>query len=205
MVKNLWNSYNSKSMSPDEKSVWLKQLTAANDRANVSTKHFLPETGTVLTGIRSAAPAGFIAMQDIAYMSNHFTKKGSVDLDWHGPTKLPHKNPTFLSSPNQALTLHYGLDPLLGFHLATAYIPLAQGSVLHAKDKSTSSPKALVQTARSQFRLWSQSFRRGVTKHLVVRFCAADALAFCHTLQQVSVSNSLGTMHCDNWTFEPLG
>ncbi|MCJ1433442.1 hypothetical protein MMC27_002803 [Xylographa pallens] len=100
-------------------------------------------------------------------------------------------------------TLHYGTDPLLGFHLATAYASLTPGSPFNSSEKSQL-PKA-VAAARLQFRAWSTSFR-GCQDNVTVRFFAGDALAFCHTLQHMNLrgNGSKSNWYRDPYHLEPL-
>lgn len=92
-------------------------------------------------------------------------------------------NPMFASSMPDTFTLHYSTDPLLSFHLATAYTPVTPNSPLHPGLSSLSSRRKVVNVAQSQFRAWSAAFRRYATSKLVLRFVVSDALTFCYNLQ----------------------
>ena len=110
----------------------------------------------------------------------------------------------FASPLEDTFTLHYGTDPLLGFHLATAYASLNQDSPLKASvDPGLSK---VVTTARLQFRKWSASFRKYAQNTLTIRFFNGDALAFCHTLQyyRTSGNESLPNWYRDQYQLEPL-
>lgn len=159
-----------------------------------------------MSGIRSTAPVGAQALKDLPTINNYFWEYGTVNIGGDSNRKPEHPNPAFASSPNQALTLHYSLDHLLGFHLATAYAPLTPQSPLFPGNKQTSSIKAVVETAKEQFVGWSKSFQRAVANGSIIRFFTGDAIAYCHTLQQAnSTANSnSANLYSDSWTFQPL-
>ena len=159
-----------------------------------------------MSGVRSAAPIGVQALRDLPTIYDYFWEHGTVNLGEDSNAQPEYPNPAFASSPNQTLTLHYGLDPLLGFHLATAYAPLNLQSPSLPKPHETSSVKALVQAAQQQFCEWSKSFRQSIANGSILRFFAGDAIAFCHTLQQAgsAVGNRGANLYCDSWTFHPL-
>ena len=110
----------------------------------------------------------------------------------------------FARSLEDTFTLHYGTDPILGFHLANAYAPLTSGSPL--KLFGNSHLHKVVAAARVQFREWSTSFRNCAQKNLTIRFFAGDALAFCHTLQHKRTvgDRSQSNWYRDQYHLEPL-
>lgn len=204
-VKSVWTGYSIKHLSPHEKLDRQNRYQRMIDKARAAKKEMMG--GAIsMSGLRSTAPAGVQAWQDLLTLHNYFWEHGTVNLDEDRNRKPEHPNPALTSSPNQSLTLHYGLDPLLGFPLATAYAPLTSQSPLFSRHRQTSSVKAVVETARQLFGDWSKSFRRAIAAGSVVRFFTGDAIAFCHTLQQASaaVNSSDATLYCDSWTFQPL-
>ena len=57
-------------------------------------------------------------------LHKHYWEHGSTDLDRSSLSLCVHANP--MSVPmDDNVVLHYGTDPLVGFHLATAFVPLA--------------------------------------------------------------------------------
>lgn len=138
----------------------------------------------MITGFRSATPTIFQALKDLPELYEHFWAHGTI-----GRESMPkNANPMFASSMPDTFTLHYGTDPLLGFHLATAYTPVTPNSPLHPGLSSLSSRRKVVNAAQSQFRAWSAAFRRYATSKLVLRFVVSDALTFCHDLQHQTLS-----------------
>ena len=190
-VRKIWDSYASLISTGDDKTYSNQRFESQMQKARERQIQNCP--GINLTGFRSAAPLSTPALHDLGKLFQHFWKHGVTDQD-HGSlsqAKLP--NPMFAGSSEDAFTLHYGTDPLLGFHLATAYASLASDSPLVWPAESEL-PKA-VAAARLQFREWSTSFRE-CQSDLIIRFCASDALAFCHTLQHM---NTTGDGSQSNW------
>ena len=146
-----------------------------------------------LSGLRSAGPASLNALTDLPQHFNHYWKHGSTDADANALAMAKWPNPMFAASMEDTSVLHYGTDPLLGFHLATAYTSLASSSPLRLP-AANYLPKA-VATARLQLKAWSLSFRER-KESITIRFCSGDALALCHTLQHM---HTAGTGSQSNW------
>ncbi|KAK3304728.1 uncharacterized protein B0T15DRAFT_251800 [Chaetomium strumarium] len=133
-----------------------------------------------LSCLRSAAPT----LGDAAELNDlhqFFWKNGITDMDATAVSRTTHPNPMFVS-PDAAVTLHYGTDPLLGFHISIAYAPLSAKSPLFQPASGTSSVKNPVKAARAEWSMWSKSFRAALSG-LTIRFFAGDAIALSHTLQ----------------------
>jgi hypothetical protein len=88
------------------------------------------------------------------------------------------------SAPNREFAVHYGSDPLSGFHLASAF------------DNEFSDEKyasKMVELAKSQFKEWCGVFgdqHRAET--IKVRVFCGDAMRFCYGLQHFYHSSSIG-------------
>ncbi|KAK4186350.1 hypothetical protein QBC35DRAFT_501567 [Podospora australis] len=116
-------------------------------------------------------------------------------------------NPMIVS-PNPTVRLHYGSDPLLGFHLSTASISIDPKSNSRGNQDLTTP----VAVARAEFRDWCDSFRtRAGQKNqihpLTLRFFTGDAIAFAYTLHGHRVTGRSGTAgwyRDRNGTFEVL-
>jgi hypothetical protein len=140
------------------------------------------------TGFRSAAPASALAVQDLPRLHQHFCDHGTTATGLEGRSEANLPNPMFASILADTSILHYATDPLQGFHLATAYIPLTSESPLHPEAPRYLSAHKAVETARLQFRVWGDSFKTCARQNLSLRFFAGEALAFCHTLQHNSLT-----------------
>lgn len=139
--------------------------------------------GIILTGFRSASPVAIKAMADLPKLHAEYLKTGTTN-----GSHAKEANPMFDSNG----TLHYSLDPLFGFHLAPAYIPLAATSPLKSSAKSV---PQVVATARLEFKAWSDAFKV-CAKKMVIRFFAGDALAFCRTLRHIGLDGNNDTSCC---------
>ncbi|TPX18253.1 uncharacterized protein E0L32_002762 [Thyridium curvatum] len=133
-----------------------------------------------VTSMRSAAPLGLKAGQDLGQVYDHYWKTGLTGQPIAG---VAHPNPLFASSVTQEISLHYGTDPVLGYQLATAFAPLAERSPLRPDSLDSSEQFKTFKAAKVQFDQWIKALRDRITKgDIVIRFVTADALALCNTL-----------------------
>lgn len=161
--------------------------------------------GIVTTGWRSAAPAHAHArsVMDMDALYKRFWKQGTVDTTDEASAKANLPNLMFLTVDSTS-SLHYGADPLLGFHLATAYTPLEPQSELYIPEKESGQLQKVVDAARLEFRQWSASFRRRAGS-FTLRFFVGDAIAFAHTLQNAHASGSpTAGLYRNKYQLEPL-
>lgn len=178
-------------------------LKAAMQRAMESRAHHLGGESFVISGIRSAAPAGIRAMNDTPKLHKHYWDHCSTDREGDHLSRAETPNPMFVTDTS---TLHYGTDPLLGFHLATAYTPLTEQSPFYSK-AMTQDPSCfrVVEAARLQFRSWAKSLRQHSSSGLTVRFFAGDAIAFSYALQQRKITRRRAAgIYRDPYHPEPL-
>ena len=103
------------------------------------------------------------------------------------------------------VVLHYGTDPLLGFHLATAYASLALTSPLFRSSAGLTPLENIVEAAKTEFHSWATSFRK-YAHSVTLRFFVGDALPFSYSLQYRSNAESSARAHWyrDHFYFEPL-
>jgi hypothetical protein len=195
----IWKSYCTTDLNKDERSTYDEHFKSGIQKARDAKARFLGE-GLVLTGFRSAAPVSVQSASDLPELYQHFWDHGTTDRDPESISRAKHPNPMFASLLTDTLTLHYGTDPLLGFHLATAYIPLVPGPPLYSKPSASSRLDKVVEAARLQFRVWGESFKRFARQNLTIRFFAGEALAFCHTLQHKQCT---GDANSANWYRRP--
>ena len=156
----------------------------------------------ILTGLRSAAPASLAAFDDLSKSYHEFWQSG-ITKSTKGPT--PHVNPMFAAVLQGSATLHYGTDPLLGYHLAAAHTPLELGSSVRVGNKGPADHR-VSKAARLQFKLWGQAFKKKVRQGMIVRFFTGDALRFCHALQLRRSSSTTNSVNMPRKTYdaEPL-
>lgn len=114
---------------------------------------------------------------------------------WEKENESLKVNPSLVMAATDTSDLHYGTDPLLGFHLLAAHdAPLVPDETHVLSVPSEDPTQHLKDTACLQFRSWVQYFRH-VKKAVTLRFCASDALVFCYTYQYLNIANKT----CANW------
>ena len=146
---------------------------------------------SVMTSIRSAGPLAPVAIKAATNQFKRFWESGVTDDAIHDMKSAKHANPAFaFSMSGDKVSVHYGTDPILGFHLAENLASL--GCTL--SDQDTAIAFKMVQAARHQFDTWCKAVI-GRIQHssaspasLVVRMYAGEALAFCQALHSVGSS-----------------
>lgn len=137
------------------------------------------------TGIRSAGPFWFNASETMGYVYREFWKTGVVAGNSEDLFRLNGKgevNPMFAvsSAASRDFAVHYGAEPLLGFHLQAAF----QEKVATQNGGTSEQSKRAVAIAKSQFKAWCESFGDYVDNDRVhVSFFCGEALALTHDLQ----------------------
>lgn len=191
VIRKMWQVYSFAGLSDEDKANYRTHFKSSINNA-IESKADYTGKGLVCTAVRSAAPLCVQSMIDLPGLYQSYWDHGTTDKTGHrnlSKTRLP--NPMFSSLITDTLTLHYGTDPLLGFHLATAYAPLVSGSSLRPETSGKSHVHKVVEAARLHFQSWTCSFRRGYArKSLKVRFVTGEGLAFCHTLQRQRIDNN---------------
>ena len=194
-IRKIWNSYNTSGLTKDEKATYGRRIESNIQKSTEAKVALGGNSNFVLTGYRSAAPLSVYSMKDLPELHKHYWDHGTTDGEVGSLAESTKPNPMFYSSTTSASTLHYGTDPILGFHLATAYAPLKLVSPLRIDPSGHRDTHKVVQAARLQFREWSKSFRNRASHNITLRFFAGDALAFCHTLQHTVIAKAHITAH----------
>ncbi|KAG7043128.1 MYND finger family protein [Colletotrichum scovillei] len=180
-VRAVWVSYENAAASDNV--IANSEALTANLKHSIEMKRIAFGNAVAFTGLRSAAPAALQNAQEVTEASQQFWE--SADATPNGAVSNP--NPLFYASLSKHHLLHYGTDPILGFHLAAAFIPLTDQSPL--KPDQQDERDRVFSAAKTQFREWAAAcgtLLRG--KKLVIRSVASEALAFCHTLQHLIVT-----------------
>ena len=184
-VREIWNSYCTMDLNEAERTSYNQRFKSGIQQAVTLRDRLLGGgSGQDISGFRSASPVGLESLEDLPNLFRQFWDDAVTD----GGRDSPHPNPLFAPSSSDSFTLHYGTQPLLGFHLATAYVPLRSGSPLHLESFRHLNTHKVVRAARLQFRAWGDSFRRSAGQSLTLRYFAGEALAFCHTLQHMRLT-----------------
>jgi MYND finger len=202
-IREMWEFY---SLQPSNGQAFKHQqneLQAGLHRAKELRKKLVGDgkETRVLSGLRSTAPCSMGALADLPRMHQQYWQNG---LSTETLGSRQYTNPMFGALSRKTI-LHYGTDPILGYHLATAYAPLTQDCPLKPPVTGISGIQKLLGAAQRQFRNWAESFR-AVKARITIRLVCADALAFCHVLQNLYDNEESRTAHwyCDNWHYEPL-
>ena len=205
----LWLGYTSRHLSWEEKVKREKQYRRCIDREEVGRIEVNVEPITT-SSIRSAAPIGTEVSNYFSTIHEHFWDCGTVDHSDQDNSvnahQHPHPNPTFTSISSLPPMLYRGVDPLLGYPLATAFAPLTSNSPLCPQRQPVSPTRAIVDTAQLQFREWSKSFRQSCSHGTILRFFIGNAIVFNNALQRAGAAgaNNHANLYCNCGTFEPL-
>lgn len=206
-VRKSWQGYSSRGLSPKQQVERQTDLQKKIKKAKEMRKEMLGDHESI-SCMRSAAPTGIQAVQDIQLATKRWWTEGTMEPRCELSLRADLYNPAFLWSDNQSLVLHYGTDPLSGFPLSTTYVPLLSDNCLYVGADFASSTDRLTACAQQHFRQWTGSFREAGLTGTTIRFCVADALAFAMTLQNATTAgggNSLtANLFSTPWTCEPL-
>ncbi|KAH8699392.1 hypothetical protein GQ44DRAFT_744204 [Phaeosphaeriaceae sp. PMI808] len=184
-VVRLWGYY---ALSPSHGGAYReqqKQLKVVFKKAHSLHKEMVGNR-VVLSGIRSAAPCSVLAFKDVPNFLTDYWKNGVAITDKQILVDSKHLNPMF-GGHHQTLTLHYGTDPFLGFHLATGYTPLAKDSPLRPEPSTIKGLNTAAQAVIAEFQAWGESFRRA-SGHLIIP----------------NRNNRTAHAYSDRWHYKPL-
>lgn len=140
---------------------------------------------SIATGIRSAGPFWPDASDTMGHVYREFWKTGVVAGNSEDLSRLNGKgevNPMFAvsSAASRAFAVHYGVEPLLGFHLPEAFQEKIPKKIGGASEHA----RRGVAIAKSQFNAWCESFSKYVSNDRVqINFFCGEALALSHDLQ----------------------
>ncbi|KAI2602609.1 hypothetical protein GGR54DRAFT_623626, partial [Hypoxylon sp. NC1633] len=195
-VRQIWTKYaspQSKSNAAFEKDMehapaFEKDLDRARDL--MAVLRGLPDGSPQLdlTSLRSAAPlvlAELASPRGFVSAKEHFWEHGAFSEQ---PEASP--NPLFSETLSPNTFLHYGTNPISGFHLATAAANLAPTSPLRPAAEDDAKTLKIAIAAKTQFREWAAAFQAISEQHITLRFAVCDALSFSYALQSISASGS---------------
>ena len=167
---------------------------------------------TAMHGVRAAGPLWIDAVSTMAHAYREFWKTGVVggnaeDIGDLGSGGLGLVNPMFAASsaPTGDYAVHYGTEPLLGFHITEAFSNNPES--IHGA--STGFNNHVIDVAKAQFRAWCHSFKKYTDNGTVrLKMFSGDAIALCHELQlQVALRNKIdgsARAYVKPWTLRPL-
>ena len=156
--------------------------------------------------LHCASPLGASGFEGHGSLRKDFARYGGVLETKAARIASNTVNRTFFAlGPSRAI-LHPCIDPLVGFHFPAVHAPASHGKPEKQElDRATNSVKCL-RMAQVQFREWILSFRKAASSHATLRFAAADAICFSHTLQAANDEQYSLTAHLKvhGSTFETL-
>lgn len=205
-LRRYWESYvKTGQMSNAQRKQFNKKFAAGLKEV---TKKGGSQTNQNITACRSAGPAWIDAVMVAPEAAAHYWKTGITNVDQKAVAAATFPNPSLAySAREEEFAVHYGADPILGFHLAPAFVPTKPKSQSAGEGKSL---QHVVETAMTQFSVWGEAFRTAlaVTKKagkLVIRIFSGDALAFCKALNYCGANKSIETgLYAAWWTVSQL-
>lgn len=140
--------------------------------------------GLCYTAVRSAAPAADLDMpRAVNEVHQRFWREGRITTRSEEDTQ--EINPMFVTPESDGqVRMHWGLDPLLGFPLAEAFMTTKIEPIVRSAPEEIAALVKAVLYAIVPFYLWCQSFQQAWEKrNVVMRWFVGDAIAFGHALQ----------------------
>ncbi|CAG8374371.1 unnamed protein product [Penicillium salamii] len=205
-VRGMWGFYGAKREGNDLSAYKTKVESGIRKSQEYKKAVLGGKGGNVVTSARAAAPACLDAMSDLGGLYNDYWEFGTTDSDPKARSDATEYNPMFTPQDGN-MFLHYGIDPLSGFHLGAAYVPVKAPSPLANASPQKPTGDDIVWTARNEFSSWMQSFRSHCAAGLVkLRFFVGDAVALAYALQHVrsTGSSKQANWYRDRYHFEPL-
>ncbi|KAL8783007.1 MAG: hypothetical protein Q9195_009512 [Heterodermia aff. obscurata] len=167
---------------------------------------------TAMHGVRATGPFWIDAVKTMAHTYREFWKTGVVggnaeDLADLGNGGLGLVNPMFAASsaPPGDYAVHYGTEPLLGFHVAEAFSNNPEST----QTARTGVNSHVVNVAKTQFKAWCHSFKQYADNGTVrLEMFSGEAIGLCYELQlQIALRNKVDGLvraYVQPWTLRPL-
>ena len=204
-VLKLWDLY---AAEPAHSNTYVETQTLLKAQWNTAKKYHERKVSCnkyAGDGGRASAPLLTEGFEDSIKQFRTYWQSGTCLEDKKIIDRLSIANPMFICRRGD-LMLHYGTNPLTGFHLAPMHAQLSADSpLLTSSGPMDGKVSKAMQTAISQLSAWSSAFRI-MSTHVTIRYVNCDALAFCRTLQEQVVhgESSTADWYRDMWTYAPL-
>ncbi|KAH7314010.1 hypothetical protein B0J17DRAFT_773410 [Rhizoctonia solani] len=160
-------------------------------KTQVSYAKSQPQASALAAGpSRSAGMLWPQAMIPVSDLFRKYWETGTTFSRAEDIRSATNLNPTFLYSlSGEGFNTHYGMFPQ-GFHLISAYAPITSDPA--GPIPSTDSPP--INVSKQQFAAWCKASQntRAADK-IIMRFFAGDALALCHALYILQVTENPST------------
>ncbi|KAK6537118.1 hypothetical protein TWF694_011317 [Orbilia ellipsospora] len=183
ILRNIWSSW-AEVLTSESKS---DQLSKAFRYSLRDTKENRHDKGSVSVA-RSAGPLTYMFLIPSAKHFEHYWSSGTTD-NLLNPLNYP--NPSFrFSRFGSRFSVHYGTNPLAGFHLSTAVTPFDVNAVAYL-DLKTEDFNPLIEAAKKEFALWCEAFRITQKSNMsTICLFIDDALELCASLHTPDVRHS---------------
>ena len=196
-LRHYWTQYMSTDVSRNSK-------INGSVRDGMSKRYKEIGTSMFVHGLRSAGPLWINGLEVLSHTYRKYWETGvaggnTVDCSRLG--QKSHANPMFAvsSAPLGEFAVHYGSEPLLGFHLAPTFRKLYCSG---GKKTLPAQSNCLVEAAKTQFTNWCNVFAALVrTRRVCVQLFSGEAVAFCHQLQ-LGVDEA--RFYTKPWKLQPL-
>ncbi|TFK74181.1 hypothetical protein BDN72DRAFT_103975 [Pluteus cervinus] len=188
-LRRLWRSYADKDLYTGE------GLQRLDSQLRAAAEDVVRKYSVKTTAARSAGPFSMIAsLATIDHFRRYWKEGISPQSSEENGTPLPYINTTlaFSNGGLDSWPLHYGTDPFLAFHLASAFVPL-KGNTKGPYGLKTDQRK-LASTVRKEFATWCSRFSTFIRYNtVVIRFVVSEALAFTQALHYCSTTGSISS------------
>jgi hypothetical protein len=181
----------------------------AKDQWNVAKrmrKNRIQGEGFALDGLRAAAPLLREAMAATSKSYETYWRSGTCFENHDAIKRSGVANPMFMCLRN-GLILHYGTNPLWGFHLGLEHAKLSADSPLQLPSPPPSHPMSSkeLSVALLQLEAWCGALRAAIA-NWTIRFVNSDALAICHGLRHHRARNGPIASHLYRgcWSYAAL-
>ncbi|KZT03168.1 uncharacterized protein LAESUDRAFT_744706 [Laetiporus sulphureus 93-53] len=150
------------------------------------SKSTLDKFSVNASSARSAGPLMLAAVETSSDLFRQFWKTGVTYTDPKKISAATSLNPTFFHSlAGQNCSIHYGIDPMVPFHLAEVY----------GNTRRKPSAADVVKAAKAEFEKWCSAFAALLSptssKRVVVRMICGDCMAICQALRTFAFTESL--------------
>ena len=154
--------------------------------------------------LSSARSCGPLILEGESLVSQQFRNYWKTGTTFHSPKQISSAtviNPTFVYSlGGEGCCVHYGLDPMVPFHLA---------DVVASVDAKKLGTADLVKAAQKQFGNWCDAYRDLISNskklRLVLRFIVGDAAAVSRAFDYFTETKVVKTnIPCAHWKSSPI-
>ena len=197
-LRKCWTRYQNSPTSGD---------AAAAIRSELSQRSKEIKNSNVLTGVRSAGPLWTDGLQLVGHVFRSYWETGIAGGCSEDCKKLGKgsANPMFTTSsaPSGKFAVHYGTEPLLGFHLAECFRSLRSNQSLTLAAQGDQ----LVKAAKHEFHEWCSSYATAHGQGRVhIQLLFGEAITFCHELQlELALGQqSHARAYTRPWSLQPL-